>query len=70
MMVLDYDTADEFVDQKRALFWDGWDILHWKPNHNAYTNKKGMFRNGRWGFVTRFPVRDDGTWRIPAKYAN
>jgi hypothetical protein len=70
MVVLDYDSADEFVDNKRNLFWDGWDIVHWKPNPNSYTNKKALFRNGRWGFANRFSVRDDGTWRIPTKYAN
>lgn len=71
MKILSYADADNWVDQSRFdAFWDGWNIVIWKPNPNGATNKKGMFRKGRWGIADRYSVKSDGTWRIPTKYAN
>lgn len=70
MKVLDYDQAHDLVRGSRNLYWDGWDIVSWRRNHNGATNQRGLFRKGTWGIATRFPLNDDGTWRVPDKYAN
>lgn len=69
MITLNYDSADGFVQGKRNLFWNGWEILHWKPNPSAYTSPKGAFLGGRWGILTHFPVNSSGEWTVPDKYA-
>jgi hypothetical protein len=64
-----YDTAHEVVSRNPNLYWDGWDILEWKKDADAFFNKKGLFRNGSWGRVVRkTSVSDNGTWKVPAKY--
>jgi hypothetical protein len=65
MKVLDYDQAHEWVDKNRAAFWDGWDIVVFRPNHNGATNLRGMYRNNMWGIATNYPLKDDGTWLVP-----
>ena len=71
MKILDYTGAHSWVENtKHDAFWDGWDIVVWRRNPNGATNRKGMFRKGRWGIADRYSVKSDGTWRIPGKYAN
>jgi len=64
-MQLHYDDAHAFVNKTRGAFWDGWDIVLWKPNSNGMTSKTGMFRNGKWGTARRYPVLNDGSWAVP-----
>ena len=67
MKVLDYDQAHEWVDNNRSAFWDGWDIVVFRRNHNGATNVRGMYRNGSWGIATKYPLNDDGTWKVHSK---
>lgn len=66
---IDYNTAHKVVDSNRNLFWDGWDIVEWKPNRDALYKKNGMFRNGRWGVAKRFTPGSNG-WKVPVKYVD
>jgi len=68
MKALDYDEAHQVVEAYTDLCWDGWDIVSWVRNPNGATNIRGEFRDG-WGISKRFPLKPDGTWRVPDKYA-
>ncbi len=65
---VDYETAHKIVEKNYSLHWNGWTIVEWKKNPDAFFNKNGMFRNGSWGAVRQFPVDSDGTWKVPVKY--
>lgn len=71
MLTLNYDQAHDFVVKQRKLGsdvrWEGWDLVLWKPTHHGFTNRKGAFRNKRWGMETRITVGRDGTWKVPAR---
>lgn len=66
--ILDYNAAHATVEGNRFLNWDGWDIVTWKPNPKGYSDKRGSFRRGKWGIEFRYPLRNDGTWRVPDTY--
>jgi hypothetical protein len=65
-IMLDYTKAHDFVSSSshRGYYWDGWDIVRWVPNSSGYTSKNGVFKNGQWGMSYRYPVSNDGTWKI------
>ncbi len=67
---LDYSAAHNFVDKNagQGFYWSGWDIIKWTENPNGYTQKNGMFRNGKWGFFVTIPCGPQGTWRVLTKY--
>lgn len=44
--------------------WNGWTIEKFTPSGRAPFSKDGVFRNGKWGFLTRYEVNDDGTWQV------
>jgi hypothetical protein len=69
---LDYDTAHKFVEKNKALgfFWDNWTIVKWSPSNNGYMDPKGMFKNNKWGYSSRYELKPNGTWEISDKYAN
>lgn len=70
-LTLDFKSAHKFVNDQRRMGsdirWDGYDIVIWKPTHYGFTNKRGAFRNGRWGMETRVVVGNDGSWKVPFK---
>lgn len=68
-ITLDYDAAHEAVDNNRFLEWDGWTITTFRKNPRGYSDPRGKFVRGSWGIEYRYPVRNDGTWRIPSNYA-
>ena len=67
---LDYEQAHNFVNDNadKGFYWNGWNIVKWTPNPNGYTQKNGMFRNGRWGFFVTIPCSDNGSWKVLSKY--
>jgi hypothetical protein len=71
---LDYDTAHAVVDGNRFLAWDGWDIVTWRKDAEGWMDTRGKFKQGRkngaWGIEFRYPLQDDGTWRIPTPYVD
>jgi hypothetical protein len=68
---LDYKSAHKYVREQRGrgtdVRWDGWDMVFWIPTRHGFTNKRGAFRNGRWGMESRVTVSNDGIWTVPAK---
>lgn len=68
---LDFSGAHKFVREQRRfgsdVRWDNYDIVFWKPTHHGFTNKKGAYRNGRWGMESRVVVSEQGTWEVPNK---
>jgi hypothetical protein len=69
-LVLDYETAHKFVEKNKSqgFFWDGYTIVKWSPSNNGYLEKNGMFRNGKWGYSSRYEMKSSGTWEISEKY--
>lgn len=66
-VLLDYDEAHATVAENRFLRWNGWDIVTWRKDAAGYYDQRGEFR-GTWGITFRYPLRDDGKWRIPVNY--
>jgi len=50
-------------------FWEGWDLIIWRPNGEGAIRTSGMFRNNKWG--THFRIRPNvrGAYRVLARYA-
>jgi len=67
-ITIDYDSAHRLVTSRKNLFWEGWTIIDWTPNDEAFYKKNGMFRNGRWGIAKRYEPNGIG-WSVPNKYA-
>lgn len=69
--ILDFSGAHKFVREQRRLGndvrWENYDMVFWKPTHYGFTNKKGAYRNGRWGMESRVVVTGQGTWEVPSK---
>lgn len=67
---LNYQEAHAFVEKNKALgfFWNGWDIVKWTENSNGFTQKNGMFRNGKWGHAITVPLQSNGTWAVLSRY--
>lgn len=69
--ILNFSQAHKFVREQRRLGndvrWENYDMVFWKPTHYGYTNKKGAYRNGRWGMESRVVVSDNGTWTVNSK---
>ena len=67
---LNYEQAHSFVERNKGLgfFWQGWNIVKWTKNDNAYMQKNGLFRNNEWGHAITIPLQDDGTWAVLNKY--
>lgn len=62
---LDYDAAHEYVDRMgKNVTWNGWTIEVHRPNPRGFVSPDGVYRNGRWGFLTRIAPDANGTWRV------
>jgi hypothetical protein len=68
MLVTNYAYAHKLVDKTPALSWDGWDIVEFKPDPDAYFMPSGIFKSFKWGFAKTFPITEEG-WEIPNRYA-
>jgi hypothetical protein len=70
MTEMDYKLAHKFVEENKlkGFFWDGYTVVKWSPGHNGFTQTNGLYRNGKWGYASRFDMTDKGTWSIPNKY--
>lgn len=65
-MILDQASAETFVQANGDARWDGWDIVIFKADPTSVTNRRGVFRNGKWGQETRVSPDFNGNWRIPS----
>lgn len=64
MLKLDYAAAHRFVEGYPNAEWEGWDILMFKATPSGFTSKKGAFRNGVWGTMTRISPDEQGRWKL------
>ncbi len=69
MKVLDYKAAHKFVDNSKAAFWEGWTLICFKPQRNAWLRKDGLFRNGVWGIGLKVSPNSNGEWVVPMRFA-
>jgi hypothetical protein len=67
---LNYDEAHKFVEKNkfRGFKWNGWDIIKWTKNSNGYFQTNGKFSDNEWGYETRIPLTENGTWKVLTKY--
>jgi hypothetical protein len=68
MLVTNYAYAHKIVEKSPLLYWEGWDIVEFKPNPDAYFMLNGIFKNFRWGTKKVFKVTSEG-WDVPNYYA-
>lgn len=62
------DKAESFVAKQQAagnnVRWEGWDLVFFTPDDQAYYSRNGAFRDGSWGFLNRSAVTTKGEWKI------
>jgi len=68
-ITLDYDAAHDYVeskagDRRRKVFWEGWNIVTFRPNPRGMFAKNGRYIDGRWGFATVTEPDSSGLWRV------
>jgi hypothetical protein len=71
-MIVEFKDLDRTVAKLRAqkldVYCDGWDIVRFDDNPSAAFSQKGVIRNGRYGFLTRYTCSNKGTWDIRGIY--
>ncbi len=72
MLHLNLLGVDVFIKKANSAklnpYWENYDLIIWKKNHNGYTNQKGMFRKNSWGVADRVSVENNGVWKLPTQY--
>ena len=70
MLNLTEKGVEVFIRKAKNIepYWDNYDLVIWKKDHNGFTNIKGLFRNNSWGMADRVSVSDQGIWKLPKKY--
>lgn len=72
MLNLNSRGVEVFINRHKGRnqhsFWNNFDLVIWKKDHNGYTDKDGMFRNDTWGMAERIAVNSQGIWKLPKKY--
>ena len=72
MLHLNERGVDVFINKYKSdandAYWDNYDLVVWKKDHNGFFNIKGMFRKNSWGTAIKFVVDNKGNWTLPTKY--
>ena len=65
-MKVNWDDADTFVAEQQSkgadFRWDGYEIVHFQPHPAGFY--KGVYRNGTYGFESRFDVNRKGDFHV------
>lgn len=65
---LDLNEAETYVNAEnqrgRTMFWDGWDIVSWRPNNAGFLRSDGAFMYGRWGVRRIIKPNKYGKYRV------
>jgi hypothetical protein len=65
---LDYDQAHDYVAKEqrkgKATYWEGWNIVSFRPNPAGFMRKDGAFINGKWGTKRTIKPNKFGKWRV------
>jgi hypothetical protein len=60
-----------FINKYKSLsnqaYWNNYDLIIWKKNHNGFFNVKGMFKDS-WGISDKVSVNNNGMWVLPKQY--
>ena len=64
MLVTSLDHMEYIVSNREDLEWDGWDVVKYTKNNNAFSSTDGVFKNGIWMKRKVFPLTEEG-WSIP-----
>jgi hypothetical protein len=65
MLNLPLDGAERFEKGNPNAYWEGWDLVLFKPRPGADLSVNGVFHNGRWGLATRVsPDEKTGKYRF------
>lgn len=64
MLKLDYDAVHRFAKSYPNATWNGWVLELFKPTPAGYASKRGAFRNGAWGMLTRVTPDAQGRWKF------
>ena len=64
MLKLDLDAAERFVAGYPNASWNGWTLELFKPTPAGFTSKRGAFRYGTWGILTRVTPDAEGRYRF------
>lgn len=67
MIINTLEEAEKIVNSFDDLHWDGWNIVSITKNDNAYSNKFGVYFNGKWAIKKVYPIKRNG-WSLPNKY--
>lgn len=57
---LEYDLTKLHGD----YHWEGYTIVKFTPNGRAAFSKRGVWRNGKFGYQEVFEVQQDGKWHL------
>lgn len=65
---LDYNEAHDYVENMsrkgKKVYWEGWNIMSFRPNPAGFMKKDGAFRDGRWGTIRAIKPNKFGKWRV------
>jgi hypothetical protein len=64
MKISKIEEAEEIVLKNKSLFWDGWDIIHYKKIEDGFTDSKSVYKENSWYKKEIFFLNKDG-WNIP-----
>ena len=71
MIYLNERGVDVFINKYQSLtkkaYWDNYDLIIWKKNHNGFFNVKGLFKNS-WGIADTVSINKKGMWVLPKYY--
>lgn len=70
MLTVSLETAERMVEAHDSLSWDGWTIVHIKPNAAGWLKSNGVRYNGKWYVQTRYPVDNNGKYTVPKAFGN
>lgn len=60
----DFDFSKMNARGKAKFSWNGWNIEKFVPHGGAWLSAKGVFRDGKYGYLTVHEVQPDGSWKI------
>jgi len=69
-MNLTLSEAEVFVENNPNAKWDGWNIMLYTPNPNAFMRKAAGFHNGQWCLKATIAPNQEGRYVIGKKQAN
>jgi hypothetical protein len=63
-MELTLTQAEHFVDTSPRAIWDGWSLVIYRPEPNAWAIPKGAFFKGRWCYRAVIEPNEEGKYVI------